>query len=278
MQLLYQAGQVGKTMARKPEGVYTDQGVFVPFSAVQLQTTFASDLDDVSNFGAAGTHFGAFNYIDPGAGPFGGGALYFQDGIATPYQDYALFDRTGQPGLDGALEFTIDAWIKPESGRAAASRGIVGICSSTMSGAAGQYMLYTAGTSGTRVGLGFQIHRGTGAQVFTSTVSSTTSSCLVDQWNHIRVSVCVNSSSGLNELRWFVNGVYQTSIATGRLATYTVVPTIPHQIGIYFKGTASNTRFPGWIGPIRVIKGYALHRTHTTGVNFIPPTTYFPVY
>ena len=274
MQLLYQAGQVGKTMARKPEGVYTDQGVLVPFSAVQLQTTFASELDDVSNFGATGTQVGSLNAIDPGSGPFGAGSLYFASGAAFPYQDYSTFNRLSQQGLGGAIEFTIDAWIKPESGRPTTSRGIVGQLATTITNSQSQYILYTNGLSGSQVGLVFQIHRGT-TNSFSTSVSSTTSGCLVNQWNHIRLSVRLNPSTGLQEYRWYINGTYKTSVSVGDLPTYETANTVPHQVGITFRGTGSDTRFPGWIGPLRVIKGYSLNNVNA---NITIPTTYFPVY
>ena len=90
MQLLYQAGQVGKTMARKSEGVYTDQGVLVPFSAVVFQPNYAADLEDSSSFAAAPTVVGSNTYFDAGAGPFGGGAVYCAPGASFPYQDLSL--------------------------------------------------------------------------------------------------------------------------------------------------------------------------------------------
>jgi hypothetical protein len=274
MQLLYQAGQVGKTQLLPREGVYTDRGVFVPFSAVQLQTNYNADTEDNSTFLATDTQLGAFNDIDPGSGPFGGGSLYMAIGPGFPYQDYVSYNRASQQGLGGATEFTIDAWIKPEAGRSSyIGKGVIGQFTTTINSTASQYMLYINGVSGTKVGLAFLCHRVSTS--LSQSISASDSNCLIGQWNHIRVSYYLNAATGLMEFRWFVNGVLKITFNTAVSPVFETANTVPHQVGILYRGTAAESRFPGWIGPLRVIKGYALN---STDASIAVPTTYFPIY
>ena len=266
----YQSGQLGLSQARAAEGLYTDQGVFVPFSAVQLQTTFQSSYDDVSSYVATGAEVGTITVIDPGAGPFGSGDLYNPNTATFPYRQYVTFTRASQQGLGGATEFTVEAWIKPEGGRGYIARGIVGQYTATINQ---QYLLYNNGITGSEISLSFTIRRSAG--VVSSGIAAAGSGVTLGAWHHIRVTGKVNSGSGLLEIRWYVDGVYKT------VTTHTSSPivenpnTVLHQVGIMNVGTGSESRFPGWIGPIRVIKDYALNSNTS---NFATPSTYFPVY
>jgi len=269
----YQAGQLGLSQARAADGLYTDQGVFVPFSAVQLQTSYATSLADFSNFAATATKLGTHTDLASGTGPFGGSSLHSAAGASFPYQEYVSYSRASQQGLGGATEFTVDAWINPDVGANFANKGIVGQFAVTLTYPETQYMLLTNGASGSDVSLLFEMHNNVPGAVLYALGGST--GCLMGQWNHIRVSHRVNPSTGLAECRWFVNGVFKQLISAASHPIYETAATIPHQVGVFFRGTGTDSRFPGYIGPIRVIKGYALN---TTNSNIVVPSTYFPVY
>jgi hypothetical protein len=268
----YQAGQLGLSQARAADGLYTDQGVFVPFSAVQLQTSYAASLADFSNFAATATKAGTRTDLAAGTGPFGGSSLYSAPGATFPYQEYVSYNRASQQGLGGATEFTVDIWINPDVGGSFTSTGILGQFAVTLTGAESQYVLSTNGISGSNVSLVFQLHLSTGSVQYSLGGAN---GCLTGQWNHIRVSQRVNPSTGLAELRWFVNGVFKQVTSTTSRTVYETANTVPHQVGLLLRGSGANSRFPGYIGPIRVIKGYALN---TTNSDIIVPSTYFPVY
>ena len=157
-------------------------------------------------------------------------AVYF-DGT----NDYLSIPDSADFNL-GTASFTIEAWIRPDTGSMSSGAGL-SLCNQT---SASWYITVRGGGYGNALN-SVQFYDGTSAH------NSADRSIQEGQWTHI--AFVNNSGTGT----WYINGIPSTS------GDAVSAPNVPDSSGAFEIGRANDSYFKGNISNFRIVKGTAVY-------------------